>query len=282
MRHIVHPGPAAPEGTCAVSGAPVPLRFTLEPGCTVEEATAKGFEASGCSGGIMRFTGMCEPFRFVIPALSPDGLHVAWYSDTFSPAGPVTVERACAIVGEREGRPFIHCHGMWTTAAGLRMGHLLAAESTVAEPIEAVGIGFRDATFRALPDAETNFTLFEPVRVAREMAESGQRALLAKVRPNQEIGEAVEGLCSRHGIRSAVVHGIGSLNGIRFADGREVASHATEILIRDGRVEALNGRPTARLEIDAVDLDGRIHSGELARGDNPVCITFELVIEAAV
>ena len=58
-------------------------------------------------------------------------------------------------------------------------------------------------------------------------------------------------------------------------------SYATEVLIRSGRVSSIDGRPQSKLVIDVVDMDGGIHSGELLRGDNPVCVTFELVIEAA-
>jgi predicted DNA-binding protein with PD1-like motif len=187
----------------------------------------------------------------------------------------VTIVRAAAIVGVRDGNPFLHCHGIWDTAGGRRAGHMLAPMTTVAEATEVSGIGFREATFRAMPDPETNFTLFEPVQTG----EAGRGALLAKVRPNQDISLAVEEICSRHGITSANVHGIGSLNGVRFADGTEVPSYATEVLIRRGSVRTVDGRPQARLDIDVVDMDGGIFSGELVRGDNPVCVTFELVIE---
>ncbi|MFD0464456.1 hypothetical protein ACFQY9_24130 [Microvirga aerilata] len=43
MRHILHPGPAAPERVTTALGAPVPLRFALEPGDAVEEAIARGW-----------------------------------------------------------------------------------------------------------------------------------------------------------------------------------------------------------------------------------------------
>ncbi|PVE21782.1 DUF296 domain-containing protein [Microvirga sp. KLBC 81] len=282
MRHILHPGPVTPERTNAVAGAPVPLHFVLEPGEAVDEAIAKGFAASGCIGGFVAFRGgRCEPFRFVMPAASPDALHVAWYSDTFAPAGSVEIKRACAIVGQRDDKPFIHCHGIWETSEGLQMGHMLAPNTIVAESIEVTGIGMRTATFEALPDPETNFTLFEPVQVAEDrQVKAGPRVLLAKVRPNEDISLAIEEICSRHGIGRANVHGIGSLNEVRFTDGSRVESHATEVLIREGGVESAHDRLRARLKIDVVDMDGRIFSGELVHGDNPVCVTFELVIEA--
>jgi hypothetical protein len=116
-----------------------------------------------------------------MPAASPDAGHVAWYSDTFEPAGRVDIGRACAIVGIRDDKPFIHCHGFWDTAEGRRMGHLLGPLTTVAEPIEVQGIGVQGATFKGIPDPETNFTLFEPVRLEEGApAPTGRRALLAR------------------------------------------------------------------------------------------------------
>ena len=282
MRRIDHPGPAASERIAAVTGSAVPLRFVLEPGLTVDEAVAAGMRNAGCIGGFVEFRGgRCEPFRYVMPATSSDPRYVAWYSETFEPAGPVNVTRACAIVGIRDGKTFLHCHGVWNTSEGTRMGHMLAPLSVVMEPIEVTGIGFRDVTFEALPDQETNFTLFEPARCAEaDPTTAGNDVLIAKVRPNQDISCAIEDICSRHGITRAKVYGIGSLNGVRFVDGMRVSSHATEVLIRHGGVETTDGRIHARLVIDVVDMEGSISSGEIVRGDNPVCVTFELVIEA--
>ena len=282
MRRIDHPGPAAPERIAAVAGSAVPVRFTLEPGRPVDEAVAAGMKAAGCIGGFVEFRGgRCEPFRYVMPAASSDPRYVAWYSETFEPAELVNVRRACAIVGVRDGKTFLHCHGTWDTLEGRRMGHMLAPATTVAEPIEVTGIGLRDATFEAMPDQETSFILFEPVRGAEAGASmTSAGVLIAKVRPNEDISLAIEEICSRQGIARANVYGIGSLNGVRFVDGTQVASHATEVLIRDGRVEDADGQVRARLAIDVVDMQGAISSGEIVRGDNPVCVTFELVIEA--
>lgn len=282
MRRIHHPGPAGAERFAAVSGTAVPIRMVLTPGLTVEEAVAAGMREAGCIGGFVEFRGgRCEPFRYVMPAASSDPRYAAWYSQTFEPAGPVDVIRACAIVGLRDGRTFLHCHGVWDTADGRRMGHMLAPISTIAEPIEVTGIGFPDATFEALPDPETNFTLFEPVRAAEaKPTTDGARTLLARVRPNCDISTAIEEICSRHGIVSANIYGIGSLNGVRFLDGAPVMSYATEVLVRDGRLGNESGQPRVRLSLEVVDMDGAISFGEVVRGDNPVCVTFELVIEA--
>jgi predicted DNA-binding protein with PD1-like motif len=265
----------------AIAGRAVPLQFTLEPGLAVDTAIAKGFADFGCTGGFVDFKGgRCEPFQFVMPAASPDALHAAWYSETFEPSGPVEIERACAIVGWRDGRISIHCHGIWNSRAGRQMGHMLGPSKIVAEPIVVTGIGVQTAAFEALLDPETNFTLFEPVPVSDDTAgASDPHVLLAKVRPNEDISLAIEAICSGHRIEAANVYGIGSLNEVHFKDRIWVGSHATEVLIRKGRVTNVDGLPRASLHIDVVDMQGTISEGEIVRGDNPVCVTFELVVE---
>ena len=142
-----------------------------------------------------------------------------------------------------------------------------------------MGIGFREATFEGRPDAETNFTLFEPASVPGARSDAaGPRAIVAKVRPNEDICRAIAEICAREGIATAAIHGIGSLNGVRFSDGTFVESYATEVLIREGRVNG-SSADAVHLAIDVVDIDGGIWSGTLVPGHNPVCVTFELVIE---
>ncbi len=284
LRTIIHPGPVAAQRLSAVAGVPVALKFTLEPGDAVDDALAKGFSNAGCEGGfVMLDHGRFDPFRYVMPALSSDASHAAWYSATFEPAGSVLMRKACAIIGRRDGRPFIHCHGIWDTSEGRRMGHMLAPDTRVAEPVEVTGIGLKGATFDSLDDPETNFRLFEPVRVGNgDPSFLESPILLARVRPNKDISLAIEEICSTHGIEAADVYGIGSLNEVRFADGRHVGSLATEVLIHEGRVEGNSGQPKARLDIAVVDVEGEIYEGQLTRGDNPVCVTFELVIRAII
>ena len=48
------------------------------------------------------------------------------------------------------------------------------------------------------------------------------------------------------------------------------------VVVRDGRIEAGTSEP--RLDVSVVAMDGTIFEGRLVHGDNPVCVTFELVI----
>lgn len=223
---------------------------------------------------------MFEPFRYVIPAVSPDPRYAAWYSETFAPEGRVRVEKAGTIVGRRNEAPFLHCHGSWILPDGKRrMGHVLPFDAVLAEPVEAWVLASPNGLFEVTTDGETNFDLFSPVRLSSDTGGEG-RALFTKVYPNEDLGCAVERLCRDHGIERARVHGIGSLFGAVFEDGRTVASPATEVLIDNGAVVAEADGPRATFDISIVGVDGAIASGRLKHGDNPVCITFELVIEA--
>ena len=166
---------------------------------------------------------------------------------------------------------------------------MLAAQCMVAHAMPARACGFADIGMTALPDPETNFTLLQPsgnVLLPPKASASSQPAannrhaaagIVARVRPNEDITLALESIAARHGIRDAMVHGsVGSLIGARFTSGEAVDDPATEVLVRSGRVQ--DG--VASLDLLVADMQGRVHSGTLLRGQNPVLITFDLVLEA--
>jgi hypothetical protein len=150
------------------------------------------------------------------------------------------------------------------------MGHLLPFDSVVAEDAEVAGLGAPDAWFEALPDAETNFTLF-----AAAGGGTGGGGLLVRLRPDEDVCRALVALASEHGIARARVHGLGSICEPRFADGRHVPCIATEVRIDEGEIAA----GAARIDVSLVDVDGGVHEGRLAPGLNPVGVTFEIVLE---
>jgi hypothetical protein len=150
------------------------------------------------------------------------------------------------------------------------MGHLLPFDSIVAAEAEVAGVGAPDAWFEALPDPETEFTLFAPA------GGGGSGGLLARLHPDEDVCDAVAALCTAHGVVRARVHGVGSICEPRFADGRHVGCIATEVRIDEGGVAG--GKVV--LDVSLVDVGGGIHVGRLAPGLNPVGVTFELAIEA--
>ena len=279
-RSITHPGPVAPERFRVARGKIERRRVTLRSGCSANEAIGEAIAEAGFSGGYLRLAGVAmDPMAYVIPAASPDGGHAAWYSGAFAPAGVSMIEDAGFNIGSRDGKSFFHCHGIWTEPDGRRrMGHLLPDLAGFQRPVEAEMIGIRGARFDATEDAETNFKLFMPERHGED-AETGRTVLLAQVRPNADICQSIEEICRLHGIQNATVHGIGSLVGLELTDGTIVDSYATEVLITRGELSDRQGRPECRLEIALVDMDGAIWEGTAKRGVNPVCVTFEVLIE---
>ncbi|MDO5369542.1 DUF296 domain-containing protein [Paracoccus sp. (in: a-proteobacteria)] len=268
---MIHPGPRAAERVQVARTRLVPIEGTLQAGETVMAGVARLFAEAGCPGGMVFLDGVtCDPMRFVLPALSSDASHAAWYSDTFAPEGPTRIEAATASVGQRDGAAFLHCHGIWGTGDSRAMGHLLPLDSVVAQDTAVTGIGAQDAWFDSRPDAETNFTLFQ---ISGSLPDAF--GLIARIAPGEDVVTAVEALCAEAGWTEARVHGLGSIDHILFEDGARVDCLATELRFADARVEG--GR--AHLPIDVVDIDGTLFHGVLARGENPVGVTLEILIE---
>jgi len=277
MRRLRQPGPAPAERIESVAGHGVALDFMLEPGLSLNDALTRPLIAAGMPSGTLVFAdAVLAPFSYVLPGPSPDTAHAAYFSAPHSP-GEVRVQIANATVGHQDCAPFVHCHAAWIEPDGTRRGgHILPHETIVAAGAPVRAWALSDIAITAEPDPETNFILFRPAATG---AAGGTQMAAARIRPNEEIGTALKVLCRRHGFAGAVVRGgLGSLIGSRFADGRVVGDHATEVLVRRGEVTP-GGDPL--LEMLVVDMHGSVHEGVLQAGENTVCITFELVIEAA-
>ena len=218
---------------------------------------------------------------FVMPALSRDAEHAVYYSERHLPAVPVALESGTVTVGLREGRPWFHCHGVWRDAGGRRLaGHVLPDQARIAEPVAASMWLLHGADYVVGRDAETRFDLFQPVARGTPTGH-GSAAFALQVRPNEDICHALEAQCAARGVaRARVRGGVGSLVGAVFDDGRVVEPFVTEVLVHDGRLApGEDGSPRAALDVSVVDHTGGLARGRLARGCNPVLVTFELVVE---
>jgi predicted DNA-binding protein with PD1-like motif len=224
--------------------------------------------------------GSLAPMAFVMPALSDSPKHVAYFSERFEAQGAARIESGSITFGLRDGEPSLHCHATWIESDGRRRsGHVLASESRVELPVQLEGWMLDGAAFEAAPDAETNFNLFQVS--AKAARPGGIDALAVRVRPNQDLCLALEGICAERNIqRGRILGGVGSLIGAVFDDGRTVEPFVTEVFIRRGAIESgIDGAPRAEVDIGLVAHTGEIAEGRLERGQNPVLITFELVIE---
>ena len=280
MRGLIQPGPVAAERIESFACDGQEFLFRLEPGLSLNQALTEPLVAAGMQSAALRFEGgALSPFVYVVPARPRDDRHVAYFSDPRTP-GEGTVEIATATFGWRDGAPFVHCHGAWTEPDGQRRGgHMMPHETFIQTPAEVRAWAFRDVRITVDPDPETNFPLFHPVRLA---GKNEGRFIVARIRPNEDICSALEAVCRRHGVASAIVRGsLGSLVGTRFVHGPAVRDPATEVLVRHGQVRTdANGELRAELDMLVVDMAGTVHEGRLIPGENPVCITFELVLEA--
>ena len=283
MRHIVQPGPPAPERVQWVEARGRAFSFTLEAGLPLLEAARRGFAAEGFVGGTLNIgAGALGPFAYVMPALSTTGENAAFYSDSFRPGGITRLKTGTMTLGLRDGVPFFHGHALWTEAGGRAGGgHILPEETVVAESFAVQAFGIDGALFTAEPDAETNFKLFGPVPSAVAGAKTTCRAFALRLRPNQDFAGALEAFCRDRGIISAKLHGgVGSTIGARFTDGQIVEPFATEMAICSGAiVSGAGGTLAAQLDVALVDYTGGLAEGRLKRGDNPVLMTMELVLE---
>jgi len=302
MRSIVQPGPPVTERIQWVEVRGRSFSFTLEAGLPLLEAARRGFAAEGFAGGVLNMKdGALGPFAYVMPALSRDGANAAFYSDIFRPDGVTRLKLAAMTLGQRDGAPFFHCHALWTEGGGrVNGGHILPEETVVAEPFAVDAFGIDGAVFAAEPDPETNFKLFGPIAFSSEVgtgsreenasktrataathAKTTSRAFALRLRPNQDFAGSLEAFCRSHGIFRARLHGgVGSTIGARFTDGRSVVPFATELAIRSGSIVAgAGGSLEADLDVALVDYLGGLAEGRLMRGDNPVLMTMELVLE---
>jgi predicted DNA-binding protein with PD1-like motif len=283
MRSIKQPGAPVTERIQWVEARGRAFSFRLEPGLQLLEAARRGFAAEGFAGGVLNFTsGALGPFGYVMPALSKTGENAAFYSDTYRPPGVTRTRLGSMTLGSRDGAPFFHCHGLWTEADGKASGgHMLPDETVIAEPFEVQAFGVDGAMFTAEPDPETNFKLFGPVAAASTGARTTSRAFALRLRPNQDFAGCLEAFCQAHGIVRAKIHGgVGSTIGAHFTHGGVTEPFATELAITAGTIApGRAGALEAMLDVALIDYTGDIAEGRMVRGDNPVLMTMELVLE---
>jgi len=283
MRHIVQPGRPLPERIQWVEARGKAFSFTMKAGLSLLEAARRGFAQAGFASGVLNFEhGAIGPLAYVMPAPSNTPDHAAFYSETFRPQGITALKSGAMTFGTRDGTPFFHCHALWTETGGKNGGgHILPEETMVAAPFIVEAFGIDGAVFAAEPDPETNFKLFGPLPSSPLNVDAPSRAFALRLRPNQDFAIVLEGFCRERGIlRARLRGGVGSIIGAHFSDGRTVEPFATEMLVRSGVISPDdNGELRAELDVALVDHTGALSEGRLTRGDNPILMTMELVLE---
>ncbi|RZS53129.1 PCC domain-containing protein [Sphaerotilus mobilis] len=308
MREIVHPGARRPEASIVATRLSAHA-LALVPGTSLIDALSVAVtESCGhfASGVLQWHGGQAKPWPYVLPALSRTPEHAVYFSERHEAPGAVELVEATVTFGRRgagEGsRPWLHSHVDWIEADGRRgCGHVLPEQARLSvAPLRATFWAMHDAAFTVQADEETRFSLFKPVPYAPaapdtpdtpaaplwigacgDMAAASRPALAVRLAPNMDVCETLEAICAERGIRQAVVRGgVGSTVGAVFDDGRVVQPFVTETLIRHGVIETgATLAPRAAIDVTMIDFHGGRHQGRLARGENPVLVTFELVLE---
>jgi predicted DNA-binding protein with PD1-like motif len=277
MRSIRQPGPPPAARAAAVPARLHAVAVTLPPGALLRDTLRDALGAEGfVSAALAIEGGGFGPFGYVMPALSPDATRAAWYSDAYHPPGLTRLDRGAVTFGRRDGAPFFHAHAAWTDAEGTAgAGHILPEAAVIAAPIRVTGVALSGACFTAVDDPETGFRLFEPVPAPPVERAGGRPGLALRLRPNQDITLALEALAEEAGFGRAVLRGgVGSTIGARYEDRAAVEPFATEMFVTAGRIGG-----DGRLAVGMVDYTGGISAGRLLRGDNPVLMTFEAVLD---
>lgn len=271
MRRIAQPGPVPAARAVVVSAMLHDVAFAVPAGVLLLEGIRAGLAEAGFASAALTISGGgFGPFGYVIPAVSPDATRAAWYSDTRRPAGVSALEEGAVTFGTRDGAPFFHCHALWREADGQRRaGHVLPEETVVARPVAVRGVALSGAAFLVSDDAETGFRLFAPV-MAPPVRDGGRPGLALRLRPNQDITLALEALAGGPG--AALHGGVGSIIGARYAGAPPVEAPFTEMFL-------CAGSTASALRIAMVDVGEGLSEGALLRGENPVLMTLEAVLE---
>jgi predicted DNA-binding protein with PD1-like motif len=286
MRLIQHPGPSLRRVESAPTGLQAFSR-PLAPGHSLLDAVSAAFAAQGATSGVARLKGgVFDPWPYVMPALSRSPAHAVYFSERHEARGPVRLQEATITFGRRGGQPWLHAHVDWLDAEGqAHCGHVLPNEAWLVDGLARLdGWALSGAGFEVRPDEETNFALFRPVATPAPgvgPAGTDAPALALRVPPNLDLCEALEAVCRTQGWTSARVRGgVGSTVGVVFDDSRIVEPFVTETLIRAGEIRPdAQGELRAAIDVMLVDHLGGRHQGRLARGENAVLVTFELLLE---
>ncbi|MBC8259292.1 MAG: hypothetical protein H8E38_09770 [SAR324 cluster bacterium] len=279
--YIQQPGPATTTYT-AVATDFVELDFELEAGAALDFALTKSITKLGLTGAFCKISkAETTKLEYLIPALSPDVDHAAWYSEPCILEMPGLITDASIICGSHNQNPFYHCHGLFSDSlqseATKSVGHLIPEKCLLSQPTHVTGVGFKNANFNRVYDPETQFNLFVPEELSPST--NNHQGLLLRIAPNIEITLPLIICCENLGWEKASVFGLGSLIGAHFEDERIMESFATEFYINKGLVDLSAKRPTCNLDVTIVGLDGKFMNGQLAENANPVLVTAEIILK---
>jgi len=171
MRTLVQPGEALQPRRLLEWAAPVEdLRVTLAGGQDLLRGLVAALGARGIvHAGVQVVSAEIARMAYLTGAEDRSGARVATYGPPTWLDGPVTLLGANGILGPGpDGDTLLHCHAVVVDAAGRLHGGHLPPGDVLLDDVGAVALvtPLRGAAFAASYDSETNYPLFQPVRIS--------------------------------------------------------------------------------------------------------------------
>ncbi|MDF3604854.1 AMP-binding protein [Paracoccus sp. DMF-8] len=271
MTRMIHPGPRAALRVQARRAALRKLTGITPAGQTVMQAVGDIFAQAGCKGGILWLDGVVLELMRLRgrPPPRPTGCMARGIPRRMRPKaagrsaarprrwGGKTARRSCIATASGRAAAI----PKWAICCPLTASSPRTPKCAASAP--------RIPGSRPCPMMRPHSPC-SPQRARAQAAGCSSAFCPAKI-----VVTAIEALALRFGIRNGRVYGVGSIDHIRFAEGHRMDCHATELRLDGARIT--EGQALIRIEV--VDIDGNIATGMLTRGDNPVGVTLELIIE---
>lgn len=294
---IAHPGVLADERITAVEtlGTSFTRRVRTHTGDGLFDVLSSVVESGGSQYGLIEFSDAdLANVNYCVPA-EGDHNHPMWYSDTLH-SKRSRVLAGTATVGLRDQERWSHIHAVWKErdTEVLRAGHVWP-ETTVDEGwMEVSVVTFHSVALSYGTCAETELPVFEPSASSTSYESSGplpnnastSRFIVARIRPNVLIADAVHQLCEQFSVSQGRVRGgTGSLIGATFraehAPYHRVSAPApaSEVVYLRGDFDISKGADQINLRAGLVDKTATFFAGHLDPHANRVAITYDLVIE---
>lgn len=287
-----HPGPAARQRITTTQGVSYGRLIRLTPGRPLLADLSEALCSMGVDSGYAEiFGGHLENVSYCVPARSEDPSRIVGFSEKRQ-CGRSQLVSASATIGRRSDQPYLHCHAFWIDERAQKLaGHLWPETHAGSDPPYAAVYGVSGIQWNSADDPETNMPVFTPTPEkehpvsTRTQEQPGIPTLVCRIRPNEEIFEAIALISADEGFTQAVVRaGLGSFIGATFIDRdtgqkRTVDGPGTEVVSLAGRVDHTGSEASMQLSATLVDRHGVVHAGELLPGGNRVAVTFELTLQ---
>ena len=171
MRPLVQPGdPLQPRRLLEWAAPATDLRVQLAGGQDLLRGIVAALASRGIAHAAVQVVAAgIARMAYLTGAEDPSGQRVATYGAPTWLEGPVTLLGANGILGPGpDGEPLLHCHAVVVDAAGrLHGGHLPPGDVLLGDGgAVALATPLRDAAFAACYDSETNYPLFQPIRIS--------------------------------------------------------------------------------------------------------------------